>query len=62
MHGDCNELEDLGVGSYDLWCSNARSLVPKACSRNFSESTTSSQGIHAYISLMATLKFTYSFN
>jgi hypothetical protein len=37
----------------------ARAVVPEVCSADPEESATSSQGIHGYIPVMATLKFTY---
>jgi len=37
-------------------------VVPKMCYADPKGSTTSSQGIHGYISVMATLKFTYFLN
>jgi hypothetical protein len=27
VNGDCIELENFGISSFDLWCSNARWLV-----------------------------------
>jgi len=37
------------------------SLVPKVCSADPRGSATGSQGIRGYVSVMATLKFTFSF-
>jgi hypothetical protein len=37
-------------------------VVPKVCSTDFKGSATSSQGILSYISVVATVKFTYLFN
>jgi hypothetical protein len=38
---------------------SSRSVVPKACSAGPKGSATSSQGIHEYVSVTGTLKFTY---
>ena len=38
------------------------SVIPKVCSAHLTGSATSSQGIRGYISVMATLKFTYILN
>jgi hypothetical protein len=40
---------------------SSKSVVPKVCSEDPKGSATSSKGIRGYISVMATLKFTYFF-
>jgi len=40
-------------------CKQSDAVLPKACSKDPLESATSSQRIRGYISVIATLKFTY---
>jgi hypothetical protein len=47
----------MGIVSTGQISNNISSVVPKVCYADPKGSATSSQGIHAYISVMATLKF-----